>query len=124
MMRLAMIDKLEKLLEDLAKYEREREEKSLPERLVYDVKEFISRQYKIDVEKLENTEQVIQKIVNKYMTVPVSVFYEQDRKKLRVALLKDLFKILNINEDDVQQIAHELADYIESEVAYELRRGR
>jgi type I restriction enzyme R subunit len=123
-MSLAMIDRLEKLLDDLAKYEREREEKSLPERLVYDVKEFISRQYKIHVEKLENTEQIIQKIVKRYMTVPVSTFYEQDRKELRVALLKDLFKILSMKEGDVQQIAHELADYIESEVVYELRRGR
>jgi type I restriction enzyme R subunit len=123
-MSLAMVDRLEKLLEDLAKYEREREEKSLPERLVYDVKEFISRQYKIHVEKLENTEQVLQKIVKRYMTVPVSAFYEQDRKELRVALLKDLFMILSMKEGDVQQIAHELADYIESEVVYELRRGR
>jgi type I restriction enzyme R subunit len=123
-MSLAMVDRLEKLLVDLAKYEREREKKSLPERLVYDVKEFISRRYKIHVEKLENTERVIQKIVNKYMTVSVSAFYEQDRKELRVALLKDLFKILSMKEGDVQQIAYALADYIESEVMYELRRGR
>jgi hypothetical protein len=121
---IAMVDRLEKVLEDWAKYEREREKMSLPERLVYDVKEFISRQYKIPVEKLENTEQVIQKIVNKYMTISVSTFYEQDRKELRLALLKDLFKILSMKEVHVQQIAYALAEYVESGVIYELRRGR
>jgi len=121
---LAMINRLKELLSELARYERERREKSLPERLVYDVKEFISRQYKIHVEKLVNTEQVLQKIVNRYASVPVSTFYEQDRKELRLALLKDLFKILSMKEGDVQQIAHALADYIESEVVYELRRNR
>jgi type I restriction enzyme R subunit len=121
---LAMIDRLKELLSELARYERERREKNLPERLVYDVKEFISRQYKIHVEKLVNTEQVLQRIVNRYMSVPVSTFYEQDRKELRLALLKDLFKILSMKEVEVQQIAHALADYIESEVVYELRRNR
>jgi len=121
---IAMVNRLEKMLEDLVRYERKREEKSLPERLVYDVKEFIYRQYNIPVEKLENTEQVIQKIVNKYMTISVSTFYEQDKKELRLALLKDLFKILRMKEDEVQQIANALAEYIESEVIYELRRGR
>ncbi|MFZ8808941.1 MAG: type I restriction endonuclease subunit R [Pyrobaculum sp.] len=121
---LAMINRLKELLSELARYERERREKSLPERLVYDVKEFIYRQYKIHVEKLVNTEQVLQKIVNRYVSVPVSTFYEQDRKELRTALLKDLFKILSMKEDEVQQIAHALADYIESEVVYELRRNR
>jgi type I restriction enzyme R subunit len=121
---IAMVNRLEKMLEDWAKYEREREEKSLPERLVYDVKEFIYRQYQIPVEKLEKTEQVIQKIVNKYMTTSVSTFYEQDKKELRLALLKDLFKILSMKEDEVQKIAYALAEYIESEVIYELRRGR
>ena len=121
---LAMIDRLKELLNELARYERERREKSLPERLVYDVKEFISRQYKIHVEKLVNTEQVLQRIVNRYVSVPVSTFYEQDRKELRLALLKDLFKILSMKEVEVQQIAHVLADYIESEVVYELRRNR
>ena len=121
---IAMVNRLEKMLEDWAKYEREREEKSLPERLVYDVKEFIYRQYQIAVEKLENTEQVIQKIVNKYMTTSVSTFYEQDKKELRLALLKDLFKILSMKGDEVQKIAYALAEYIESEVIYELRRGR
>jgi type I restriction enzyme R subunit len=120
----AMINRLRELLSELARYERERREKSLPERLVYDVKEFISRQYKMHVEKLVNTEQVLQKIVNRYVSVPVSTFYEQDRKELRLALLKDLFKILSMKEGDVQQIAHALADYIESEVVYELRRNR
>jgi type I restriction enzyme R subunit len=120
----AMINRLKELLSELARYERERREKSLPERLVYDVKEFIYRQYKIHVEKLVNTEQVLQKIVNRYVSVPVSTFYEQDRKELRLALLKDLFKILSMKEGDVQQIAHALADYIESEVVYELRRNR
>jgi type I restriction enzyme R subunit len=121
---IAMVNRLEKMLEDWAKYEREREEKSLPERLVYDVKEFIYRQYQIPVEKLEKTEQVIQKIVNKYMTTSVSTFYEQDKKELRLALLKDLFKILSMKGDEVQKIAYTLAEYIESEVIYELRRGR
>ena len=121
---IAMVNRLEKMLEDLVRYERKREEKSLPERLVYDVKEFIYRQYNIPVEKLENTEQVIQKIVNKYMTISVSTFYEQDKKELRLALLKDLFKILRMKEDEVQQIANALAEYIESEVIYELRKGR
>jgi type I restriction enzyme R subunit len=121
---LAMIDRLKELLNELARYERERREKSLPERLVYDVKEFLSRQYNIHVEKLVNTEQVLQRIVNRYMSVPVSTFYEQDRKELRLALLKDLFKILSMKEVEVQQIAHALADYIESEVVYELRRNR
>ena len=121
---IAMVNRLEKMLEDLVRYERKREEKSLPERFVYDVKEFIYRQYNIPVEKLENTEQVIQKIVNKYMTISVSTFYEQDRKELRLALLKDLFKILRMKEVDVQQIANALAEYIESEVIYELRKGR
>jgi len=121
---LTMINRLKELLNELARYERERREKSLLERLVYDVKEFISRQYKIHVEKLVNTEQVLQKIVNRYMSAPVSTFYEQDRKELRLALLKDLFKILSMKGVEVQQIAHALADYIESEVVYELRRNR
>jgi hypothetical protein len=121
---LAMINRLKELLSELARYERERREKSLPERLVYDVKEFIYRQYKIHVEKLVNTEQVLQKMVNRYVSVPVPTFYEQDRKELRLALLKDLFKILSMKEGDVQQIARALADYIESEVVYELRRNR
>jgi type I restriction enzyme R subunit len=121
---LAMIDRLKELLSELARYERERREKSLPERLAYDVKEFISSQYKIHVEKLVNTEQVLQRIINRYVSVPVSTFYEQDRKELRTALLKDLFKILSMKEVEVQQIAHALADYIESEVVYELRRNR
>ncbi len=120
----AMINRLKELLSELARYERERREKSLPERLVYDVKEFIYRQYKIHVEKLVNTEQVLQKIVNRYVSVPVLTFYEQDRRELRTALLKDLFKILSMKEGEVQQIAHALADYIESEVVYELRRNR
>jgi hypothetical protein len=119
-----MINELIKLVNEVITYRREREALGLPERLMYDIKRFISSRFQVSVVKLDNTEHAIQEVIRKYSSeVSASSFYESDRKNLRTALLKDLLKVLKgVNIGDVKQVAYNLASYIEGEVLRELRR--
>jgi len=119
-----MINELIKLVNEVMSYRREREALGLPERLMYDIKRFMSSRFQVSVTKLDNTEHAIQEVIRKYSSeVSASSFYESDRKNLRTALLKDLLKVLKgVNIGDVKQVAYNLASYIEGEVLRELQR--
>jgi len=119
-----MINELIKLVNEVTSYRREREALGLPERLMYDIKRFMSSRFQVSVTKLDNTEHAIQEVIRKYSSeVSASSFYESDRKKLRTALLKDLLKVLKgVNLDVKKVVAYNLASYIEGEVLHELRR--
>jgi type I restriction enzyme R subunit len=119
-----MINELIKLVNEVMSYRREREALGLPERLMYDIKRFMSSRFQVSVAKLDNTEHAIQEVIRKYSSeVSASSFYESDRRNLRTALLKDLLKVLKgVNIGDVKQVAYNLASYIEGEVLRELQR--
>jgi type I restriction enzyme R subunit len=119
-----MINELIKLVNEVMSYRREREALGLPERLMYDIKRFMSSRFQVSVTKLDNTEHAIQEVIRKYSSeVSASSFYESDRRNLRTALLMDLFKVLKgVNTVDVKQVAYNLASYIEGEVLRELQR--
>ena len=119
-----MINELIKLVNEVTSYRREREALGLPERLMYDIKRFMSSRFQVSVTKLDNTEHAIQEVIRKYSSeVSASSFYESDRRNLRMALLKDLLRALKgVNSGDVRQVAYNLASYIEGEVLHELQR--
>jgi type I restriction enzyme R subunit len=118
------IDKLISLIREVISYRKEREALSLVERLKYDIKRFISSKFQVSDKniKLDNTERIIQEVIEKYKGVRASTFYERDRKNLRTALLQDLFNTLKgVSLEDVKQVAYNLASYIEGEVLHELQ---
>jgi len=119
-----MINELIKLMNDVVSYRREREALGLSERLMYDIRRYVSSRFQVSVVKLDNTERVIQEVIRKYSSeIRASSFYESDRRNLRTALLKDLLKALKgVNPEDVKRVVYSLASYIESEVLHELQR--
>lgn len=119
-----MVDELIKLMNEVMSYRREREALSLQERLMYDIKRFMSSRFQVSIMKLDNTERAVQEVIRKYGSeVRASSFYESDRRNLRMALLKDLLRALKgVNSGDVRQVAYNLASYIEGEVLHELQR--
>jgi type I restriction enzyme R subunit len=115
-----MINGLIKLMNEIISYRREREKLSLSERLMYDIKRYISNRFQVNDIKLDNTKKVIENMINNYSP---SHKYEKPIKDLRKALLMDLFKALKgVNTVDVKQVVYSLASYIESEVLRELQR--
>jgi|GEM_PF-4421647 len=118
-----MVDELIKLMNEVMSYRREREALSLSERLMYDIKRFMSSRFQVSVMKLDNTERAVQEVIRKYGSEVRASFYESDRRNLRMALLKDLLRALKgVNSGDVRQVAYNLASYIEGEVLHELQR--
>jgi hypothetical protein len=94
------------------------------ERLKYDIKKFISSKFQVSDKniKLDNTERIIQEVIEKYKGIRALMFYERDRKNLRTALLQDLFNTLKgVSSEDVKQAVYNLARYIEGEVLHELQ---
>jgi type I restriction enzyme R subunit len=119
-----MINELIKLMNDVMSYRRERETLGLSERLMYDIRRYVSSRFQVSVVKLDNTERAIQEVIRKYSSeIRASSFYESDRRNLRTALLKDLLKALKgVNPEDVKRVVYSLASYIEGEVLHELQR--
>jgi type I restriction enzyme R subunit len=118
------IDELTSLIREVISYRKEREALSLVERLKYDIKRFLSSKFQVSDKniKLDNTERIIQEVIESYKKVRASTFYERDRRKLRTALLQDLFNTLKgVSPEDVKQVAYNLASYIEGEVLHELQ---
>jgi type I restriction enzyme R subunit len=118
------IDELTSLIREVISYRKEREALSLVERLKYDIKRSLSSKFQVSDKniKLDNTERIIQEVIEKYKGVRASTFYERDRKNLRTALLQDLFNTLKgVSPEDVKQVAYNLASYIEGEVLHELQ---
>ena len=119
-----MINELIKLMNGVVSYRREREALGLSERLMYDIRRYVSSRFQVSVVKLDNTERAIQEVIRKYGSeIRASSFYESDRRNLRTALLKDLLKALKgVNPEDVKRVVYSLASYIEGEVLHELQR--
>ena len=119
-----MINELIKLMNEIISYRREREALGLSERLMYDIRRYVSSRFQVSVVKLDNTERAIQEVIRKYSSeIRASSFYESDRRNLRTALLKDLLKALKgVNPEDVKRVVYSLASYIEDEVLHELQR--
>lgn len=111
------------LANELQEYMNRRAQMRLSEKLTYDIKEFLRRKFNVSPLKLEQLEPVIIRIVSKYgsMDTSFSELYEADKRQIRVALLKELFK-LGLPGQEARQTAEDLVTYIERVLIDELRR--
>jgi hypothetical protein len=73
---------------------------------------------------LESLELTLNKIIKKYESLKISrpVFFDEDKRSVKLALLRDLFKIGLRDPREAERIADELTDYIEREVMHELQK--
>jgi hypothetical protein len=119
-----LIDGIKELTNDLLDYLRKRANMKLDERLIYDVKEFLRRRFNIVVTELKSIEPVLNRVVEKYESLDTSklIFFDEDKRDIRLALLKDLFKIGLKDTRQAKDIADELKEYIEREIVHGLRR--
>ena len=120
-----LINDVRSLAAELLDYMKKRSSMKLAERLIYDVKEFLRRGYNINVSELSYFESVIDKIIKKYESgMPTLWLTEEDKRQIKLGLLKDLFrfKISNLSLREAQRIADELTDYIERMILRELRK--
>jgi len=119
----SLIKEVKELINDLSGYLEKRANMRLSERLIYDVKEFLRRRFNVVVTKLEFLEPVLNNVINKYesrRTVRVMLF-DEDKKNVKLALLKDLFKI-GLDVREAKCIVDDLVDYIEKVVIRELQK--
>jgi hypothetical protein len=94
------------------------------QRLIYDTKSFLSERFSLKTVNLENTEATIRSLVEKYRNLGKTIFYEEDEKKLRLAILKDLFKLLSgiTDNDTIMRVGYELTEYIKREIIQQSQR--
>jgi type I restriction enzyme R subunit len=119
----SLIKEVKELINDLSGYLEKRANMRLSERLIYDVKEFLRRRFNVVVTKLEFLEPVLNNVINKYesrKTVRVMLF-DEDKKNVKLALLKDLFKI-GLDVREAKRIVDDLVDYIEKVVIREIQK--
>jgi type I restriction enzyme R subunit len=111
------------LTNELREYVNRRAQMGLGEKLIYDIKEFLRRRFNVSIPRLEQSEPVIVGIIREYGSAgtPFSGLYEVDKRQIRVALLKDLFK-LKLSGQEARQITEDLVNYIERVLINELRR--
>jgi hypothetical protein len=90
----------------------------LAQRLIYDIKSYLTSKFSLEAVNLENTGTEIRSLVVKYKNLGKTTFYEEDEKKLRLAILKDLFKTLGgiADGETVRRVGYELAEYIKREI--------
>jgi len=120
----SLIEGIEKIITDLSDYRNKRTGMKLNERIIYDIKESLHKRFNVDVAKLEFLEPMLNKVIKKYQTLKIGkfLFFDEDKKNLKAALLKDLFKIGLKDTREVERIADELTSYIEREVMRELQK--
>jgi type I restriction enzyme R subunit len=119
-----LIGGIKEIMSDLSDYLRKRATMKLNDRLIYDVKEFLRRRFNMVVAKLEFLEPTLNDVIEKYKSLKVAkpIFFDIDRKNVKSALLKDLFKMGLKDPRQAQRIADELTEYIEREVIRELQK--
>jgi type I restriction enzyme R subunit len=119
-----LIREIKELITDLSDYSNKRASMKLNERLIYDVKESLHRRFNVVVTRLESLELTLNKVIKKYESLKISrpVFFDEDKRSVKLALLRDLFKIGLREPREAERIADELTDYIEREVMHELQK--
>jgi type I restriction enzyme R subunit len=117
-----LIINIKNLVNELREYISRRAQMSLSEKLMYDIKEFLRRRYNVSSYKLEleNLKNILTKVLDKYRSLTLSELYENDKRQIRTALLKDLFK-LGLRRE-ARQIVNELTEYIERMIINELHK--
>jgi type I restriction enzyme R subunit len=112
------IKELADLYEKFSRYKKARDSMDLAQRLIYDTKSYLSERFSLKIVNLENTETTIRSLVEKYRYLGKTIFYEEDEKKLRLAILKDLFKLLSgiTDNDTIKSVRNELANHIRDEI--------
>jgi hypothetical protein len=112
------IKEIADLYEKFSRYKKARDSMDLAQRLIYDTKSYLSERFSLKIVNLENTETTICSLVEKYRYLGKTIFYEEDEKKLRLAILKDLFKLLSgiTDNDTIKSVRNELANHIRDEI--------
>jgi len=120
----AMIKEIAELYEKFSRYKKARDSMDFAQRLIYDTKSFLSERFSLKTVNLESTETTIRSLVEKYRNLGKTIFYEEDEKKLRLAILKDLFKLLRgiTDNDTIMRVGYELTDYIKGEIIPQSQR--
>ena len=115
-----LIDDLKKLGYEFHNYLEKRAQIKPSDKIIYDVQEFLSKKYGI-TPKLKNLESTITSIINEYKSIkkPLSELYESDRRKIKLALLKDLLEIAR-DKRYVRILVNELVEYIERVILSEV----
>jgi type I restriction enzyme R subunit len=113
-----IINEIIALYEKVSSYKKASASTDLTQRLIYNIKSYLSGKFSLEAVNLENTETEIRSLVKKYKNLGKTTFYEEDERKLRLAILKDLFKTLGeiADGDTVTRVGYELAEYIKREI--------
>ncbi|NAZ12555.1 MAG: HsdR family type I site-specific deoxyribonuclease [Desulfurococcales archaeon] len=113
-----LIINIKELTEDLLKYVMKRKSMDPVDRIIYDLKEFINRRYGKNIDKLYHSEPLIREILNRYRSQKEkrSLFFEEDKRKIKITLLKDLYKIGVTDIREASSIADEMVDHIERQI--------
>jgi hypothetical protein len=113
-----LIINIKELTEDLLKYTMKRKSMDPVDRIIYDLKEFINRRYGKNIDKLYHSEPLIREILNRYRSQKEkrSLFFEEDKRKIKTTLLKDLYKIGVTDIREASSIADEMVDHIERQI--------
>jgi hypothetical protein len=120
----SLIEEIEEIITDFSDYSNKRASMKLNERLIYDIKEYLHKRFNVDVTKLEYLESTLNKVIKKYESMKIDklLFFDEDKKNIRTALLKDLFKLGLKDLREAEHIVDELTNYIEREVMNELQK--
>jgi type I restriction enzyme R subunit len=109
-----IIDKIIALYERVSSYKKASASMDLAQRLIYDIKSYLASKFSLEAVNLENAETEIRSLVVKYKNLGKTTFYEEDERKLRLAILKDLFKTLGgiADRETIRRVGYELTEYI------------
>jgi type I restriction enzyme R subunit len=120
----SLIEEIEEIITDFSDYSNKRASMKINERLIYDIKEYLHKRFNVDVTKLEYLESTLNKVIKKYESMKIGklLFFDEDKKNIRTALLKDLFKLGLKDLREAEHIVDELTNYIEREVMHELQK--
>ncbi|MCC6014140.1 MAG: HsdR family type I site-specific deoxyribonuclease [Desulfurococcaceae archaeon] len=119
-----LLSNIKNVAGELLDYLRKRSAMKLSDRLVYDVVEYLCRRLNTKIDELKNFEETINKVINTYKStgLPKLGLFQESKKQIKVALLKDIFKLAKIPPQDAHRMADELVDYVERVILHELRR--
>jgi type I restriction enzyme R subunit len=118
-----LVNEVKNLWNEMRSYLEKRRSMELEDRILFDIKEYLSKVCGRQVLNLTLLESTIAKIIPKYLSGnQLPRLLEIDKKNIKVAIKKDLFNLKLAGTQKAEDIANEVVEYIERALLNELRR--